>query len=134
MGRYKISERNQIKNHRVMLVDVVGQLAGIYNYAHLAYVGGSFRQGVHNVMEPAIFSIPVLYGPSHKNSYEAIKLAETEGGIVVNNSEEIHHWVEIFLKNEEERIRKGNKAKEYAFQNMGATQKLISEWNNLLKE
>ncbi len=83
---------------RVLIVDKVGVLADLYKYAHVAYVGGSFRQGIHNVMEPAVYEIPVLYGPAHKNSFEAILLHREEGSIVVNNAKELTEALNQLLK------------------------------------
>jgi len=125
----------QIQNHhneRILIVDQVGHLAGIYTYAHVAYVGGSFRQGIHNVMEPAIFGIPVLYGPVHKNSYEAIKLAEDNGGIVIGNAQDIEKWLDYFLNNDDQRISLGQRALDFATNNTGATKNLLKIWDELL--
>jgi 3-deoxy-D-manno-octulosonic-acid transferase len=126
------SNREHIRGQRIIIMDSVGYLAGIYLYANAAYVGGSFKQGVHNVMEPAIFGIPVLYGPEHKNSYEAIKLAEHEGGIIVNNSTEIQEWFEKFILNPALSKKIGQKAEQYVLGNTGATDRLLASWNKIL--
>ena len=119
---------------RILIIDSVGLLAEIYKYAQLAYVGGSFKHGVHNVLEPAIYGIPVLYGPIHENSYEAIKLAENNGGLIVNNSSDILMVIESIINNENKRVLLGKKAEQYASRNTGATAKLLSRWENILGE
>jgi 3-deoxy-D-manno-octulosonic-acid transferase len=126
------SNREQIRGQRIIIMDSVGYLAGIYLYANAAYVGGSFRQGVHNVMEPAIFGIPVLYGPEHKNSYEAIKLAGYEGGIIVNNSAGIQEWFEKFILDPALCKKIGQKAEQYVLGNTGATDRLLAGWQKIL--
>jgi 3-deoxy-D-manno-octulosonic-acid transferase len=126
------SNRKHIRNQRIIITDVVGYLAGLYLYANVAYVGGSFRQGVHNVMEPAIFGIPVLYGPEHKNSYEAIKLAEHKGGIIVNNTVEIQEWLEKFIQDPSLCKNIGYRAEQYVLGNTGATDRLLAGWENTL--
>jgi 3-deoxy-D-manno-octulosonic-acid transferase len=83
-------------------------------------------------MEPAIFGIPVLYGPEHKNSYEAVKLAGHEGGIVVKNSAEIQEWLEKFILNPALCKKIGQKAEEYVLGNTGATDRLLAGWQKIL--
>ncbi len=117
-----------------MIVDAVGYLAGLYNHAQAAYVGGSFQQGIHNVMEPAIFGIPVFYGSVHENSYEAIQLAKDNGGIVINNSKELYREIRSVFKDEEKRTRLGEKAEKFATRSVGATDLLLSRWHKLLSK
>jgi len=126
------SQRDQLKNEQILIVDVVGYLAGLYNYAKAAYVGGSFQQGIHNVMEPAIFGIPVFYGPVHENSYEATQLSNENGGLVVNNSNEIYRGIRSVFIDEEKRTAYGKRAEKFATRNVGATELLLKRWENLL--
>jgi len=128
------SQRENLRKQRIIITDEVGYLAGLYLYANVAYVGGSFKQGVHNVMEPAIFGIPVLYGPENKNSYEAGKLAEHKGGIIINNSAEIQDWLEKFIQDPALCKRIGNQAEQYVLGNTGATARLLAGWEYLLGE
>jgi 3-deoxy-D-manno-octulosonic-acid transferase len=73
---------------RVILTDSIGQLAEIYRSGHLAYVGGSFTTGVHNTMEPAVASMPVLFGPVIQNAEEAGLLVRRQAGWVVEKPEQ----------------------------------------------
>lgn len=131
-GIQLFSKRDQLKNEQILIVDAVGYLAGLYNHAQAAYVGGGFQQGIHNVMEPAIFGIPVFYGPVHENSYEAIQLAKDNGGIVINNSKELYREIRSVFKDEKKRTGLGEKAEKFATKNIGATDLLLSRWENLL--
>lgn len=126
------SNREQIGSKRIIVIDVVGYLASLYYYANAAYVGGSFRQGVHNIMEPAIFGIPVLYGPVHKNSYEAIKLAQQHGGIIVNNAAEIQNWFEKFIKDSDLCKAIGEQVEKFVLSNTGATKRLLDNWKHII--
>jgi 3-deoxy-D-manno-octulosonic-acid transferase len=83
-------------------------------------------------MEPAIFGIPVFYGPVHENSYEAIQLAKDNGGIVINNSKELYREIRSVFKDEKRRTGLGEKAEKFATRNIGATDLLLSRWENLL--
>jgi 3-deoxy-D-manno-octulosonic-acid transferase len=137
-GRYDpvlFSElENRMPQSRVLLVDQVGQLAGLYDTADIAYVGGSFRQGIHNAMEPAVYGIPVLYGPVHTNSREAIKLLEAGGARMVRDQKEIYSQLELLLNDDKMAGEIGKKAREYALKNTGATEKLITSWAEILEE
>jgi 3-deoxy-D-manno-octulosonic-acid transferase len=132
-GVIAFSDRSNLKNERIIIIDSVGVLADIYQYGSFAYVGGSFRQGIHNVMEAAIYGMPVLYGPVHKNSYDALKLAQHHGGIVVHSSDDIIYWIKELLNNKKECSELGKKAEQFAVGNTGATEKILSECQKYLK-
>ncbi len=123
---------NRMPQSRVLLVDQIGHLAGLYDIADIAYVGGSFRQGIHNAMEPAVYGIPVLYGPVHTNSHEAIKLLEAGGARMVKDQKEIYSLIESLLSDDTMAGGIGKKAREYALKNTGATEKLITSWAEIL--
>ncbi len=133
-GTIRFSKINNLSDQRVLIVDEIGHLAGLYHYANIAYVGGSFKQGIHNSMEPAIFGIPVLYGPVHKNSYEAIQLANENGGLIVRNQTEILSVLNDLTGDAQMRERLGKKALHFAMSNTGATDKLLEKWNKILTE
>ncbi len=133
-GTIRFSMRSHIEDERVLIVDEIGHLAGLYYYADIAYVGGSFKQGIHNSMEPAIFGVPVIFGPVHKNSYEAIQLADGNGGIIVMNNEAVISVLSELTRNEVKRVELGKKALAFARANTGATEKLLAKWNSILSD
>jgi len=110
---------------RAVIVDSVGKLYKLYKLADLAYVGGSFRKEVHNVMEPAGFNLPVLFGPKIKNSLEALKLAERKGAFVVHNTEELFQRLTLFLENNDARMAAGKQAGELVLENQGASERTV---------
>jgi 3-deoxy-D-manno-octulosonic-acid transferase len=130
-GVIKFTQLTKEFTERVIIVDTIGQLADLYQYAIAAYVGGSFKQGVHNVMEPAIYGIPVLFGPVHENSYEAIQLAKIEGGIVFENEDQAKEILERLFTDESFRKATGKKALDMAQKNIGATDKLLTYWKSI---
>jgi len=133
-GVQKFTNIKNLTNERVLIIDAIGYLAGLYHYAQCAYVGGSFKQGIHNVMEPAIFGIPVLYGPFHEHSQEAVEFAKGHGGFVVKNSKNISRYINKFYNNNDERLLFGQKAEKFALRNTGATKKLLKYWQEYLNE
>ncbi len=126
------SERQNIAGQRIVIIDAVGYLAGLYKYGNAAYVGGSFRQGIHNVMEPAIYGIPVLYGPVHRNSYEAIQFAEHGSGQVVENSGDCYRIISGLLEDENYCREVGTRSEQFARANTGATEKILSMLDDVL--
>lgn len=130
-GVCRFSELTNIKNEMVLIVDKIGVLADLYKYAQIAYVGGSFRQGIHNVMEPAIYDIPILYGPVHTNSYEAIRLLEARGSIQLTDELQAESVFLELLNNEARRRELGNAAGRFARKHTGGTVRIVSELQNM---
>ena len=106
---------------RVILVDSIGQLAEIYRSGHLAYVGGSFTTGVHNTMEPAVASMPVMFGPVIQNAEEAGLLVRRGAGRVVEKSDQALARARKLLSHPEELSAAGQQARQVVLDQRGAT-------------
>lgn len=104
----------------VIVADGVGYLAELYRAGALAYVGGSWTTGVHNVMEPAVVGLPVLFGPKIDNSWEAGKLVGLGAGRVVRTPEEFAGAAAGLLREEPERERLGRLGSEFIRGGCGA--------------
>ncbi|GAB4288596.1 MAG: glycosyltransferase N-terminal domain-containing protein [Ignavibacteriaceae bacterium] len=123
----RFSFLNNYNNERVILVDSIGILLTLYTYADVAFVGGSFKQNVHNVLEAAVYGVPVLFGPKIENSQEAIELMKIGGGIRLKNKFTFYRQLRILFSDEERRKEIGAIALNYVRQNLGATDKILSE-------
>lgn len=121
----RFSALNEYRGEQVIIVDSVGMLMNLYTYAHVAYVGGSFKQGIHNVLEAAVYGIPVIFGPRHKNSQEPLILVEQGGGFVVNNEHEMRRTLLNLIENETARRAAGAKAERFVKNHAGATKRFI---------
>ncbi len=87
---YSEKENKDLSEYNVLIIDTVGLLTKIYSYATIAYVGGGFgNPGIHNILEPATFGIPIVIGPNYSNFAEAVSLVELKGCNVISNSEEL---------------------------------------------
>ena len=117
---------------RVIVINTIGILADMYKYGHMAYVGGSFKQGIHNVMEPAIYGLPVMFGPKHTNSYEATELLRVGGALPVTNKDDFDLHLARLLQDERYREQTGEKARAFAMERCGATRKIMTRLESLL--
>ena len=121
----RFSDLNDYANERIILVDSIGILMALYQYARVAYVGGSFRQGIHNVLEPAVYGIPVVFGPKHTNSYEAMELARRGGGFTINDQQDCYRTFRTLLDDEKTNALAGSLALTLVKENIGATDRFI---------
>lgn len=123
----RFSYMNNYDGERVIIVDSIGILLTLYTYAHAAFVGGSFKQNVHNVLEAAVYGIPVIMGPKIYNSQEAKELANKGGGIIVQNQKQMYRNLRMLFMNESLRKEKGEISLNYVEENLGATSKILNE-------
>jgi len=123
----RFSYINNYKGERVILIDSIGILLTLYNYAHIAYVGGSFKQGIHNVLEPAVYGIPVLFGPKIQNSQEAMALEKMGGAAVIKNKDSAYNTIKSLLRDAKLRQKMGKISYDYVQSNLGATQTILNE-------
>jgi len=110
----------------VLLIDNIGMLSRLYRYASIAYVGGGFGDdGVHNVLEAAVYGKPVVFGPVIEKYIEAVELTECGGGIVIDSALEAEKVFDRLLRDEEECKEAGAASREYVHSKKGATGKII---------
>lgn len=109
----------------VLIVDQVGFLAKLYGLADIAFVGGSFRGSVHNVMEPAAMAKPVIFGPTIQNAYEASLLVDRGGAKLVRTVQELADAIAAWLKDDTARTTAGSTGKQLIAENLGAVARTL---------
>ncbi len=119
------SNRGHFSGSQVLIVDGVGYLAELYYRGAVAYVGGGFGSNVHNVMEPAMASVPVLFGPRYNRSDEAEQLLAAGGGAVVADSEAFSDRLAHYFSNHESREAGGAAALQVIADNLGASTRIL---------
>jgi 3-deoxy-D-manno-octulosonic-acid transferase len=129
----KYTELNDFPTEKILIVDKIGLLASVYKYSYISYVGGSFTTGVHNVMEPAVFENPVLFGPIHNNSFEALEMLRRGGAFPIYNDKDIYECVSSFLKDSKKKKIAGKEASSIVFENRGATDRIMPYVENYVK-
>ncbi|WP_291108481.1 3-deoxy-D-manno-octulosonic acid transferase [Flavobacterium sp. UBA6195] len=123
------SEKDNVNlsDSNVFIIDTIGILTKIYSYADIAYVGGGFgNPGVHNILEPATFGVPVVIGPNYSHFAEATALVNMEGCISIQNQTQLNEAFDLLLRNEDERLEKGHICSTFVQMNKGATQTIIN--------
>lgn len=123
----RFSFLNDFKNERVILVDSIGILLTLYYYANAAFVGGSFKSSIHNVLEAAVYGIPVLFGPKIQTSREAQQLVNLKGAVLLKDKFDAYKNFRKILSDENYRKQIGDVAAEYVLHKTGATRDIIME-------
>ncbi len=102
-------------------------LSKLYSYATITYVGGGFgSDGLHNILEAAVYGKPVIFGPEYEKNFEAVELIRCGGAISIENALELEKVLNNLLKNSEELYATGESAKSYVYENRGATEKIMT--------
>jgi len=110
----------------IIIVDQIGLLRSLYQYAYISYVGGGFgKDGVHNVLEPAAFGKPVIWGSNDSKYREAIGLRNEGGGFSIQNAEALIEKIKFLQSSEEQYTISCKKSVQYIIDNAGATNKTI---------
>jgi 3-deoxy-D-manno-octulosonic-acid transferase len=129
-GRLKtirFSYLNDYTTERVIIVDSIGILLTLYTYADVAFVGGSFKQNIHNVLEAAVYGIPVMFGPKIIGSQEAKELQDRGGGLMIRGKREAYRRMRSLFSDKELREARGKISLNYVQENIGATNTIIDE-------
>ena len=133
LGALKLSylRLSQYRKHQtnvdfqILIVDSMGVLANLYRFAEVVFMGGSFRPGIHNVLEPSVYGVPILFGPKIQVSTEAQELVTRKGAFIVHNADEIYEKLYAYFRNETERKQVGHITYELVMENIGATRKVV---------
>ena len=121
-------EGKNLADFDVFIINTIGILTKIYSYADIAYVGGGFgNPGVHNILEPATFGVPIVIGPNFSHFAEAIDLVKLKGCISISNENELFQSFDSLISNEILRADKGIICSDFVKNNKGATSIIIDK-------
>ncbi|SMC74928.1 3-deoxy-D-manno-octulosonic acid transferase [Moheibacter sediminis] len=126
---------DELINSRVLIVDTIGILTKIYSYADISYVGGGFtKTGVHNTLEPAVFGVPIIFGPNYGRYFEAVELIENEAAVKFENQFEFDERMKNLIENESERERRGKISNQYIQQKPNSTIVILDHLKGIISE
>ena len=118
--RYSDPKKNNTA--QVLIIDSIGLLTAIYGYASMAYVGGGFnKSGIHNILEPATYGLPIIIGPNYEKFNEAVALVNLKGCVSIKNNKSFNAIFTSLTTDLELRKQKGQITKDYIIDNIGAT-------------
>lgn len=116
-----------------LIIDCYGLLSSVYHYAHVAYVGGGFGVGIHNVLEAAVWGVPVIFGPNNKHFQEAQGLLANKGGYEIANAADFDGIMTRLMGDERFLSESGERAAAFVESCTGATDKILAAVEHLLR-
>ena len=123
--RYTQATPENVEQADCLIIDCFGLLSSIYRYGEIAYVGGGFGVGIHNVLEAAVYGIPVLFGPNNLRFQEARQLLETKGCFEIHNYEEFKEKMDRLMTDAPYLEKCGKLSGDYVKQHAGASDKVM---------
>ncbi len=118
---------DNIKGYDTLIIDCFGMLSSIYRYGHIAYIGGGFGVGIHNVLEAAVFDIPVLFGPNNQRFREAQDLKRLKGGFEITDAYSFRILIDKFISDPGFLKKAGRNAGDYVRSNSGTSDRILGE-------
>ncbi len=132
--RLSVAEEKDIEQYCVLIIDNVGMLSKLYAYGEFAYVGGAFGKGLHNILEPACYGIPVFFGNTNYKKYqEAIDLIMRGGAFEVSGYPELKSKYELLISRPENYLMACEVTSVYVKENLGATKLIMAYCKKLLQ-
>ena len=125
VARYTQSSEETVADADVLIIDCFGLLSSVYHYGRVAYVGGGFGVGIHNVLEAAVWGMPVLFGPNNKHFLEAQGLIAAQGGFEVSDDAGFAQLMDRFTKDEAFLQESAGRAAAFVEKLTGATERVL---------
>jgi len=116
---------SELPQTAVIIVDTIGILSSLYQYAKVAYIGGGFGKGIHNTLEAATFGLPVIFGPKYQKFQEAIDLVKTEAAFPIHDYASFDTVLTNLLDDPQFLRTSGESARKLVLDNLGATEQIL---------
>lgn len=124
--RYTQANEENVKQADCLIIDCYGLLSSIYRYGEIAYIGGGFGVGIHNVLEAAVYGVAVMFGPNNKRFREAQQLLQSGGGFEIHDETDFNALTDKLLTDATFLKQAGDAAGHYVKGNAGAADKVLS--------
>ena len=122
---------SELFGRQVLIIDNIGMLSAIYRYATVAYIGGGFGKGIHNILEAAVYSCPVCFGPNYHKFQEACQLIELQGAKSYSEPAQLTAILSQWFDDDNARLAAATACHDYMHHNLGATQTIIAKVENV---
>lgn len=127
LSEYEASTVNQQNHYQTLIIDNVGMLSSLYYYATIAFIGGGFTsEGIHNILEAAVFGKPVVFGPVYEKYLEAVEMIEIGAAFSAETALEMEVLLDELLNEKVKRSRSGQLGADYVSSNAGASDKILA--------
>ena len=117
----------KLPTNPLVILGVVGVLSKLYWQGQIAYVGGGHSTGVHNVMEPAVARLPVIFGPRYHNSHEAEELINNNGGFCVKDGKEFLFTIKNLISDSKYHKMTSLSASDVVYKSVGSTREMVQQ-------
>lgn len=116
-----------LKENRILIIDCIGILSSLYKYTTIAYIGGGFGVGIHNILEAATFGKPICFGTNYYKFREAVELVKREGAFSISNSDKLVELMDKLLLDSDYYKKSSDICLGYINENTGACKRILSE-------
>lgn len=127
-----LNDYESLVGKNVLIIDNIGMLSSLYQYANISYIGGGFGVGIHNTLEAAAFGVPVIFGPNYQKFREAKALVKLGAGFPITDADELNDAM-LKLLDQASRESAGNIAAQYVQNEKGATEKIMNYLSTIMK-
>jgi len=124
---YSEAENKDLPAQQVLIINSIGLLSSLYSYGEVAYIGGGFGVGIHNILEAATFGLPVIFGPNYQKFKEAVDLKKSGGAFKVKDFSELESILKKLLENKKFLKKSSLASKKYVGENVGATRFILNK-------
>lgn len=124
-----MADTTNLDDRKVLIIDNIGMLASLYRYADVAYIGGGWGHGIHNILEAITFGKPVLFGPNYRKFQEAHDVLACGGGYTYTQYDELQRQLDRLLDDKEAYQKASQACRQYVEANLGSTQIILDTLN-----
>ncbi len=127
---YTEKDDKDLSTYRVLVIDTIGILSKIYKYSYISYIGGAFETGLHNILEAAVFGVPLFFGPKYQKFNEAVQLVSLQGAFSITSYEEMLQKCQLYASSPEAYNKVCYICKEFVQSNLGSCEKIMMKLAN----
>lgn len=131
----EVKPDTKLTDYQVLIIDNIGMLSSLYQYADFAFIGGSFGKGLHNILEAATFGMPIFFGNKAYHKFqEAVDLVKQGGAYAVTSTDNLSEILRDLRSNEVKKKETDKISQNYVLQNIGATEKVMVVVESILND
>jgi len=131
----EVKNDTKLIDYQVLIIDNIGMLSSLYQYADFAFIGGSFDKGLHNILEAATFGMPIFFGNKAYHKFqEAVDLVNLGGAYAVESTDDLGEMLNDLRLDKVKKKKTDKISQNYVLQNIGATEKVMSVVESILKD